>query len=68
MINVLFQWVRVLYRISVPGMFAWVLGGFWMKGVTDPLLVSLYATVDRPVFITLTAMAMYGFINKIDSE
>ncbi|KAJ8712635.1 hypothetical protein PYW08_007939 [Mythimna loreyi] len=59
--------MRVLYRLSVPCMFAWVLGGFWMKGVSQAALVSLYAALDRPLFITLTAFAMYGFFNKIDS-
>ncbi|XP_022831944.1 nose resistant to fluoxetine protein 6-like [Spodoptera litura] len=59
--------IRILYRLSVPCMFLWVVGGYWMKGVTHPLIVPLYATIDRPVFVTLTAFAMYGFINKIDS-
>lgn len=64
----IFQCLRILYRLSVPCMFLWVLGGYWMKDVTRPLVVALYATVDRPVFMALTAFAMYGFINKIDSK
>lgn len=62
------QSVRVLYRASVPGMFLWVLGGHCMKGATQPARVALYAALDRPVFICMTAFAMYGFFNKIDSE
>lgn len=57
-----------MYRTVVPMMFLWVLGGYWVKGVTDPLWVALYATLDRPIFMSLTAFAMFGFFNKIDSE
>ena len=49
-------------------MFLWVLGGYCVKDVTHPVLVTLYATLDRPVFMTLTAFAIYGFFSKIDSE
>uniref|UniRef100_A0A2A4K7P3 Acyltransferase 3 domain-containing protein n=1 Tax=Heliothis virescens TaxID=7102 RepID=A0A2A4K7P3_HELVI len=59
-------WIRVLYRVSVPAMFAWVQAGQGMKWVSHPLAVSAYAALDRPVFSCLVAIALYGFFNKID--
>ncbi|CAB3245523.1 unnamed protein product [Arctia plantaginis] len=58
--------IRVLYRISVPAMFVWVAGGYFMKAVTEPFWLYLYAATDRLIFTSLTAVAMYGFFNKID--
>ncbi|XP_049698840.2 O-acyltransferase like protein [Helicoverpa armigera] len=58
--------IRILYRVSVPGLFAWVLAGHSMKAVAHPLAVSAFAAIDRPVFSCLVACALYGFFNKID--
>lgn len=59
--------IRILYRVTIPLMFLWVLSGFWMKRASAPWLVWLYASLDRPVFISLTAFAMFCFFNKVDS-
>ncbi|KOB74163.1 Uncharacterized protein OBRU01_08986, partial [Operophtera brumata] len=59
--------IRILYRVNVPCMFFWVFAGYFMKDVSSPAWVALYAALDRPVFMSLTAFAMYGFFNKIDS-
>ncbi|XP_012548136.1 uncharacterized protein LOC101744376 [Bombyx mori] len=59
--------VRILYRLSVPLMVGWVQAGYWMKNSTDPVLSALYATFDRPIFCSIVAFAIFGFINKFDS-
>ncbi|KAJ0173379.1 hypothetical protein K1T71_011555 [Dendrolimus kikuchii] len=57
--------LRILYRLSVPAMFLWVLGGYFLKSA-GTYWVAVYAAVDRPLFTSMCAFAMYGFINKID--
>lgn len=64
----LLQLIRILYRMSVPAMFLWVAGGYFVKSVTEPFWLHLYAATDRLMFSSLTAIAMYGFFNKIDRE
>lgn len=49
-------------------MFLWVFLGYYMKGVTSPGALALYAAVDRPAFVLLTATAMIGFFNQVDSK
>ncbi|XP_045771028.1 nose resistant to fluoxetine protein 6-like isoform X2 [Maniola jurtina] len=59
-------WFRILYRMSVPAMFLWILGGFLMKDCQDKFLVTLFSTLERPVFGVIVSIAMIGFFYRLD--
>ncbi|CAG5047468.1 unnamed protein product [Parnassius apollo] len=58
---------RILYRCSVPSVFIWILSGYFVKKISSPIVIAAYAALDRPVFCLIIVVAMFGFINKVDS-
>ncbi|XP_068623888.1 nose resistant to fluoxetine protein 6-like [Battus philenor] len=57
---------RILYRSTVPLMFLCIQSGYFIVDITSPLVIAGYAALDRPIFALLTAIALLGFIYKID--
>ncbi|CAH2093334.1 unnamed protein product [Euphydryas editha] len=57
---------RVLYRLSVPCILLWIMGGYFIRDSNSRLTVALYTALDRPVFCLIVSTAMIGFFFRID--
>ncbi|XP_047525119.1 O-acyltransferase like protein-like [Pieris napi] len=61
-----YRWFRVLYRISIVGIFAWMLSAYLLPQKPSYLFSKVYAAIDRPVYAIFFSVMLLGSIYRID--
>ncbi|XP_041972321.1 uncharacterized protein LOC121728247 [Aricia agestis] len=55
------------YHLAIPLMISWVMCGEWFFERRSPLIIAVYAAIEKPVFLLLLSVYFIGIINNLDN-